>query len=172
MPFEENGIWINFPDANYFQFQAMPSYQGISSQSVKEMDFGWFDAPNDTLYLVELKAYYHPGNPMHRPTDLSDGDVRETKLQELREKSIHSLSMLYNTRSPVRAALPLAHLSGKKLRLIHILSIPNGLISYLLMMQDLLRHQLKPYAAIFDINSVAIIDYETACSLFTWVGKP
>ena len=172
MPFEENGIWVNFPDTNYFQFQDIPEYKSISSQSIREMDFGWFDNANDTMFLIELKAYHNPSNPHHQPTNLADSSIRDTKLQELYEKSVHSVSMLYSTRSPVRPILPAAHLETEKLRLIHILNIPNALHPYLSIMQDVLRNRLKPYKAIFDINSIVIIDYTTACNKFTWAGNP
>ncbi|MGI9159080.1 MAG: hypothetical protein ACR2K1_04930 [Saprospiraceae bacterium] len=71
MPFEENGIRIHFPDSNSFRLSDCQAYLAIKSRGVKEMDIGWFDTARNTLWLVELKAFYHKENLLYQPKDLS-----------------------------------------------------------------------------------------------------
>ncbi len=47
--FTENGISVEFPNNDYFQFEKCAEYIKIKHLDVKEMDYGWFDANKSTL---------------------------------------------------------------------------------------------------------------------------
>ncbi len=88
--YTENGITVQFA-SNYFQFAECEYYKKINWAGVKEMDFGWFDITNNTLWLIELKGYINPNpqNTRFKETDISQPNIIKQKINELLLKSIH-----------------------------------------------------------------------------------
>jgi hypothetical protein len=154
---EENGVKVRFPDNNYFQFGACIPYQKIKGHGVKETDICWFDTNNDTLWLVELKAFDNPANLKYQTQDLSDSNRVEYWLTELANKSIHSICMSLTNRSATQSCMPSIPNNNTKIRIVHLLKVMPGQESYLDPMQDKLRNSLKPYTAIFNISAISII---------------
>ena len=170
MPHEENGIIVNFPDMNYFQFESCPAYTAISGQKVREMDFGWYESVADTLWLVELKGFFHPVNTLHQPTDLSSAQTVEGKLSELYEKSLHSLCMISSNRNGTAGCFRSNFSNTSTLKLVHILSVMPGQETYLQPMSDKLNNLLKPVKSIFRVNEIAIVPHSLARGLFAWIN--
>ena len=168
--FTENGVSVNF-DTNYFQFEKCYEYRKISGHRVKEMDFGWLDKDNETLWLIELKGYINPDptNRTFQETDLSQQNIIEAKIDELLLKSIHSVCMLDNNRSKTKNCIVSGFNSTSKIKLVHILNIKHEQIDYLNVMKDRLEREFEAYKAIFNVKSILIIDYETAKTVLNFI---
>lgn len=169
MPHTENGITINFPDKNYFQFEGCQNYTTISGQGVKEMDVCWLDEAQNELWMIELKGFHNPANPLHIAPNLDNPDVIEKKLEELFLKSVHSLCMLDNSRSNTKNCVITGVSNVTKLKLIHIISLNPQHAHYLIFLNDRLQNKMKPYRAIFNVSSIAVLDHNYAISTFPWV---
>ncbi len=168
--FTENGVSVNF-STNYFQFGECSEYRKISGLGVKEMDFGWLDTNNETLWLIELKGYINPNptNTRFQETDLSQQNIIDAKINELLLKSIHSVCMLDNKRSKTKNCIAPSFNSTSKIKLVHILNIKQEQIDYLNVMKDKLEREFEAYKAIFNVSSILIIDYETAKKVLNFV---
>lgn len=169
MPHTENGITVNFPDNNYFQFEGCNAYQNISSHGVKEMDFGWYDVNTNTCWLIELKGYHNPLNPNHQVVDLSSSIEMEKRLKELINKSIHSICMIETERAQTKNCMPFIINNQTAIKLVHVISVRQEQRSYLNFMQDSMRTAFQPFKAIFNVASIAIIDYTQAQRFFSWI---
>jgi hypothetical protein len=55
--YEESGLRITLPNGENFRFQDFPSYKKLNGKNLSEMDFGWWDATKNTLFLLEVKDY-------------------------------------------------------------------------------------------------------------------
>lgn len=168
--FTENGISVNF-SSNYFQFENCSEYKKISGLGVKEMDFGWIDTTNDVLWLIELKGYINPNpqNMRFQETDLSQPNIIEQKINELLLKSIHSVCMIDNQRSDTKNCIPINYNSDLKIKLIHILNIKKEHIVHLNGMSAKLNSEFAAYKAIFNIDTIIVIDYDSAKKLLSFV---
>ncbi len=166
----ENGITLTFEN-NYFQFEKCPEYKRINWAGVKEMDFGWLDTEKDTLWLIELKGFINPNpaNTKFRETDLSQPQIVKEKINELLLKSIHSVCMLDNKRSNTANCVVSGCTPATKIKLVHILNVKQEHISYLSSMKDVLEREFEAYKAIFNINGIIVIDYETAKKVLRFV---
>ncbi len=169
---EENGVKVEFPDANYFQFGTCPAYLRIKGKGVKETDVCWFDIASDALWLIELKAFDNPLNPKFLPQDLSISTTVDHWLNELKDKSIHAVSMVLTNRSGTHSCLPFLHPNiNTTIKIVHLVKVLPNQDTYLNPMQDKLRQNLKAYQAIFNIDSIMIISYDFAIknSLISWI---
>lgn len=171
MPFEENGVRVNFPDANNFRLSDCRAYQAISGQGVKEMDIGWWDLAGNTLWLVELKGYYNPANPLHQQRDLSDSSIVSSVLEELFRKSVHTICQISTGRAGTQACTGGILNDTMAVRLVHLIRTMPGQDAYLNPLQDDLRAKLRPYIAIYNIASVVIVSYDHAVAnnLLRWI---
>ena len=166
MPHCENGICVHFPTADSWQFSACPTYKTLSGQGIKEMDLGWWDAAGNTLWLVELKAFYNPTNATQMPVDLATGTQQaESWIEPLYKKSVHSLTMVYSNRKGTQACLPTALPANHKVKLVHLIRPQPHQKSYLGFMQPALQTRLKQEAVLFGVDSIVVLDYEAELQL-------
>ncbi len=168
---EENGVKVQFPDKNYFQFSICPAYNNISGKGVKETDVCWFDSNANTLWLVELKSFDNPSNPKYLQQDLSNSSRVEYWLTELKDKSIHSVSMVLTNRSNTQSCMTILPDNNTIINIVHLVKVMSGQEVFLNPMQDELRKNLKAYQAIFNVKSITIISYDFAISnkLLPWI---
>ena len=168
---EENGVKVAFPDSNYFQFGSCPAYNKIKGNGVKETDVCWFDVQNNTLWLIELKAFDNPTNPKYLPQDLTNPTTVNYWLSELKDKSIHAVSMVLTNRSNTQSCMPAKPKDDTTIKIVHLVKVISGQDSYLNPMQDKLRQTLRPYKALFNIDSIVIVSYDFAVlnNLVSWI---
>ncbi len=162
MIIEENGVKVKFPDDNYFEFGNCSAYQKIIADGVKEVDVCWFDTSQNTLWLVELKAFHNPENLKYLAQDLADTTILDYWLTELVNKSIHAVCMSLTNRSQTQSCMKSIPDNNTKINIVHLLKVVPGQDAYLNPMQDKLRNRLKAYSAIFNISGIAIISYDFA----------
>ncbi|PAC33423.1 hypothetical protein [Flectobacillus sp. BAB-3569] len=168
---DENGVRVQFPDNNYFQFSTCQNYINIKSQKVKETDVGWFDISNNILWLVELKAFDNPNNPRYRPQNLHDQDIMAKWIDELVTKSIHAVCMACSNRVGTQTCLPQLPNHQTRINIVHLVKVVPNQSSYLSFMQDAIRAELMAYKAIFNIAGILVLDYDSARqqNLFPWI---
>jgi hypothetical protein len=167
----ENGVQVQFMDSNYFEFEKCAAHIAIKSKGVKETDVCWFDVKNDTLWLIELKAFDNPANPKYQQQDLTIQERVTHWLDELTAKSIHATAMVLTNRSDTQSCVPHQVTAKTKIKIVHLVKVMKGQDEYLMPMQDVLRRNLQPYSAIFKIDSIAIISYDFAVArkLLSWI---
>lgn len=167
----ENGVQVQFMDSNYFEFAKCAAYTAMKAKGVKETDVCWFDVKNDTLWLIELKAFDNPANPKYQQQDLTIQEIVTHWLDELTTKSIHATAMLLTNRSNTQSCVPHQVTTNTKIKIVHLVKVMKGQDEYLSPMQDVLRHNLKPYSAIFKIDNIGIISYDFAVErkLLPWI---
>lgn len=171
MPLSESGVSVHFPDNNYFQFGACASYNRIKGQRVKEMDICWLDVTGGVLWAVELKAFDNPANALHRQSDLSKTDIIDHWINELYHKSLHTLCMLETNRAHTQSCSIAGISDQTAFKLVHLLNLVPGQESYASFIQDKLREMLKPMLAIFRVDALVVIPYNTASGgrLLSWI---
>mgnify|MGYP001213422668 CR=1 FL=1 len=171
MPFEENGVRVDFPDANNFRLSDCEAYKAIKSKGVKEMDIGWFDTTSNTLWLVELKGFHNPANIKHQPKDLSNPTIVGSVMEELLDKSIHTICQVTTDRAGTKSCVGQPIADDTAIKIVHLIRVMPGQDAYLDPMQDAIRNKLRPFIAIYNIGAVAVISYDYAVSnrLLNWI---
>jgi len=169
--FTENGISVEFQDANYFQFSTCPAYLLLKAHSVKEMDICWLDIATNVLWVIELKAFDNPDNALFLQSDLRDGNIVNYWIDELYKKSVHTLCMIETNRSNTQTCLNNNITSQTTIRLVHLINVLPGQETHLSFMQDELRKRLKPFISIFGVQSFSVIPYSLAKGgkLLPWI---
>ena len=167
----ESSIALDFPDANYFRFEECDGYNTIQNH-FKEMDAGWHDGNNDTLYLVELKDW----------TRLSLSNLpRENTNQRicgLVKKSVDSICMLISALlstaqgEKIQRCLPFQITQETKIRLVSIIHCDSTDRTNISHINTEYRSRLKSYAMLFNIKSYFVVTREKAIERFPWVNVP
>jgi hypothetical protein len=70
--------------------------------------------------------------------------------------------MIDNKRSNTLNCIPSGYDSSSKIKLVHILNVKAEHICHLVAMKDRLDREFTAYKAIFNVESIIIIDYELA----------
>lgn len=169
--YRESGLKVTLPTGDSFRFSDCPAYRSLSGASLKEMDFGWWDASRNTLWLMELKDYSRLTPAERLPADLFDGFIN---------KATDSLLMLasvwFRSRkgAEICSDLPISCQSfpshPKKIKLIFLLKVNSHQIPELGPLGERVKNRIKGRAALFDIPvaNVTLLDHNTAMS----VGLP
>lgn len=170
MPHTENGITVNFPDENYFQFEGNPAYRRLAGSGVCEMDFGWYDVQKNILYLIEIKNFFNPAIPGFKIKDLNDGDNLDKVLSSLAKKTAHSLAMIECRRAETRECVPHGYDSyTSEVNVIHVLNCVPGQEPMLSAIQDQLRILLKPELKIYSVRAFVVLPYSLAKQFFSFI---
>ncbi len=162
---EENGVKVQFPDNNFFRFGSgnCKSYESLKQLGVKEVDVCWFDVKNDTLHLIELKAFYNTENDKYYNQDLEKEDLVNKWISDLEKKTLHAVCMVTQNRSNTQTCMNnLLPNNNTKINVSHVVKIKPEQAEYLGIMQDKLRQKLQPILNIFSISSVTVINYDSA----------
>ncbi len=172
MPFTESGVTLNFPDGNFFCFENCPGYRQYSGNHFKEMDAGWFDLANSTLYLVELKDFTAANLARTNATEIQSVEKR---IWNLVKKSIDSCMMLASIQlgSPkaldISACLPQSPGRMDELFLVNILSSDRSQQADIAFIRTAYLDRLKPYKELFGIKRCTLLTYEQAKVHLPWV---
>ncbi|MTJ55913.1 hypothetical protein FJR38_26275 [Anabaena sp. UHCC 0253] len=162
--FQESGLQITLPVGENFRFQDCPSYQNLNGQNLSEMDFGWWDAGKNTLWLLEVKDYSHL-TPLERLPD--------HLLDKLINKATDSLLILASVwfgslrGKQICGDLPIScqsfPIQPKNIRLVFIIKVTDANIKLQLSpLKTRLRTKLLGRLSLFDISGVTLADHETA----------
>ncbi len=165
--FQESGLQITLPVGENFRFQDCPSYQKLKGKNLSEMDFCWWDAGKNTLWLLEVKDYSH-----FRPPQGFTGNSADYLLNKLINKATDSLLILASAwfgslqGQEICGDLPVFCHSfptkPKKIRIVFIFKITDPNIKLQLRdLKDSLQIKLKGRLSLFDTN-VTLTDHETA----------
>jgi hypothetical protein len=167
MPYTESGITLNFPDINYFCFEDCKGYTKYSGDNFKEMDAGWFDEKENTLYLIELKDF--------TKANLSEKESRTSRVWDLVKKSVDSCVMIrsailgYNAGNEISKCLPINLSVNYKLKVFHILNIEEAQASYIGFINDDFRNKFKAYNDFFNVQGCAVITLKSAKKFLTFI---
>lgn len=88
--YTESGIEVRLPDGQGFRFSECAAFQRLSGKHLKEMDFGWWDAPRSRVLLLEVKGREVWDEVWKR----KDTSPTEHLVAVLERKAIDSLALL------------------------------------------------------------------------------
>ncbi|HIE01065.1 MAG TPA: hypothetical protein EYP59_12385 [Thiotrichaceae bacterium] len=166
MPYTESGITLDLSGLDYFCFENCKGYQKLSAHHFKEMDIGWYNVEEDTLYLVELK--YFTGKNM---TDSADQIIRD-----LVKKSIDSISMIIAVKAgthysaSIHSCLPSSFkVRSSSIKLIHIINCTPEKESYIPFIRDKFQERFKAYKTLFDIQHCTVVSLRSAQKFFAQI---
>jgi len=161
--FQESGLQITLPVGENFRFQDCPSYQNLNGQNLSEMDFGWWDANKNTLWLLEVKDYSHL-TPLERLPD--------HLLDKLINKATDSLLILASVwfgsqkgKEICRDIPGSCHnfpVDPRKIKIVFVLKLTDANIKLQLSpLKTRLKNKLTGRLLLFDVSHVTLTDHET-----------
>lgn len=160
MPYTESGITLDLSGLDYFCFENCKGYQKLSAHHFKEMDIGWYNAEEDTLYLVELKDF-----TVKNMTDSHADKI----ITDLVKKSIDSISMIIavkaetNYSALIRSCLPSSfNVRSSSIKLIHIINCTPEKEFYIPFIRDKFQERFKAYKILFDIQHCTVVSLRSA----------
>jgi hypothetical protein len=169
--YRESNLEVVLPVNEEFRFGDCPAYRTLSGANLKEMDFGWWDAENKTLWLMEVKDYSQLALEERLPIDLFDTFVN---------KATDSLMMLASAwfgsaqgigiSGCLPASCRIFPSHPYKIKLVFLLKVNSHTIPEIETLRDRLKNRLKGRVALFDmaVTNVILLDHNTAMN----VGLP
>lgn len=160
----ESGLRLDLPDGQHFRFAELRSYQRLSGQRLKEMDFAWIR--NGRLFLLELRSYAQVTETL-TVADFSLIKDRPAPLrfQTLIDKVTDSLLLLLAVWSgtekgkEVKSEIPIDARSCLPLKLVIAVDLPAHLAHHLPALRDSLNDCLRGRIAVADVRNVTLLDY-------------
>jgi len=165
--YKESGLAISLADDNYFRFCECITYRKLSGSYLREIDFGWWDAEESYLYLMEL-------------TDFSsltpDEQLADNFLNEVILRTVDCLLMLSAIWSRSRKGQNLqADITQTcisfpselcKIKIVVVIKIESRHSrTWLSPLLTLLRARIKSKASLLDIdfkNDILLLNHEVA----------
>jgi len=160
----ESGITVDTKDFNTFKLENCKAFKQLTGLgSFKEMDIGWYNSDNDTLFLVELKEF----------SKVSKEEFAEKWNYEFVKKTLDCLLMTIAVQIPTQYANGLKQCFGgtdiakiKNIKFFHIICDTrlSGREDYLIFLKDEVNKKLSPYLALFDKQAyrIFVLDCKTA----------
>jgi hypothetical protein len=167
--YEESGLRFDLPDGMHFRFADTGSYRPLSGQFLKEMDFAWLH--QGSLVLLEVKDFTMTRAAL-AATDFvpAKDQPNPWRFDELVKKITDTLLMLTagwgetEWGRKLAAELPAGARKALKLVLAVGLDMPADLKVHLPALRIALNDQLRGRLKLVDVQSVALMDYDTLVS--------
>ncbi len=161
MPYTESGITIDLSGLEYFCFENCEGYRKLSGSHFREMDIGWYENSEDTLYLVELKDFTFK--------NLGNTNIMNEVVSDLVKKSIDSISMIIAVKagtpysSNIRSCLPPSfNTSTSLIKIVHIINCSPSKVPYISGIRSQVREQFEPYQKLFGVAHCTVVSVEQA----------
>ncbi|MGH1337369.1 MAG: hypothetical protein ACRBFS_14700 [Aureispira sp.] len=168
---KESNITLSFPDENQvFRFENCQGYKEIE-QNLAEIDVCWFDTPNNTLYLVELKCI----SALSKQTSNTQKSTAEALVKKLVKKSKDATAMLaavlLNTDQGNRIAkcFNFTITTETVIKLISIIELEDKYTSYVNSVNTSYKTKFKSYKQLFGLNTSIVLTKKQAINKFDWV---
>jgi len=164
--YTESGLHIRLDSDQSFRFSNTTFYQTRSGRNLKEIDFGWWDAAKNTLWLMELKG-----------EEVWDNDGQDHLVNVLQKKTVDSLMMLaamWSRRAPsvdLARELPISIAELRldaDIRLVVVIPTPQRRRPLLSAVATKLNQIMAGQIGLFGIHRVSVIDTVAAMA----VGLP
>ena len=167
----ESGLTINLPNQDYFRVSDCPTWRKkLNTLSLKEMDFGWWDATTNQLYLLEVKDFTQLDHPKatkpKKPQDfIKDFVTKATDTLFLLAGVWLSSGKGESMKKELIVTCPNFPTAISKVKLIFVVktTAPSAGI-WIADLQNEIRNQLRGRVILFDLNpdDVILIDAQTA----------
>jgi hypothetical protein len=162
--YDESGLRLFLNDQTHFRFQDLPAYNPLKGQRLKEMDFCWHDTDDNQnrLILLELKEFSRSRDKLSA-ADLTDKAYRfETLINKVVDSLLILAAAWLGTEKglALRGELPPFAQQRMSLKIIIGLDLPVQMHSHYGVLRDKFNARLRGRIALFDIESVALLDYE------------
>ena len=159
----ESGLHVHLDADQSFRFSDTQFYKARSGQNLKEIDFGWWDAAKQTLWLMELKG-----------EEVWNHDEQHHLVNVLQKKTVESLLMLGAMWSGRAPSVALGHeLPGKiaklgadaAIRLVVVIPTPTKRKPLLSAVATKLNQMMAGQIGLFGIRRVSVMDADTAVAM-------
>lgn len=177
LDFEESGFRVSAP-APAFRFSDLKTYRAASGRGLKEMDVCWLDASTTParLRMLELKGvevWNTPPDDASRPHE----HLVRTCVQKATDTLLMFAGAWLSTTwgQELAREMPSAFApppEGTRLRLVFLIDIPETRRELLLPVRDKINSQLQGRVGVFDLQQVAVIDFESARKMGLPVTRP
>lgn len=158
--FTESSITLNFPDSNYFRFADCPGYKQFSGNNFKEMDACWYNARNNTYWLIELKDF---------TADLTAGNSIESRVWNILKKAVDSILMFLSVkhqytygRTVLLPSMPIEPDTTTNFSVFTVVHCPETNKADIQLLHNSFRLKFRPYAELFGINSYGVLEHTQA----------
>ena len=162
MPYTESGITIDLPDdVEWFCFKNCDGYQKLSGHFFREMDIGWYDSSEDTLYLIELKDFTQK--------NIKNKDIAKQIVFDLVKKSIDSIAMIMAVKadtpysSRISPCLPPSfNIGTSKIMMIHIINCSEDRKTDIQFLRDKFQERFEAYKKLFEVKYCTVVSVQQA----------
>lgn len=180
---EESNIKLSFPDEQQvFRFENCAGYKEVKGIGIKEMDVCWYDAPNNALYLIELKNW---GDGIL--TEEKDGVLNQEEISKKRtgiyKSRLHELVEKSKDASHMLAAMLLKTSQGERINncapfkinkattfhFINIINWTNQDITPIMSIYTEYKRRFAGYRKLFSYRTPIILTKKQAIEKFDWV---
>lgn len=159
--FTESSITLDFPDTNFFRFEACEGYTSLSGYHFKEMDACWYDVEQKTYWLFELKDF--------TSANLEHETINQ-KVVDLVKKAVDSWCMFLSVKhsypyaiSHINNCLPTPLPDDKtQFKFVTIIHCDNSQKVNVSLIHEKFRNRFKPYAELFGIKYYAVLEHTAA----------
>ncbi|MDB9528948.1 hypothetical protein PN498_23345 [Oscillatoria sp. CS-180] len=164
--YQESGLEVDLPDHQIFRFCDCTAYRRLSSYSLKEMDFGWWDNQASTLWLMELKDYSRLALEDKLPNNLFGNFVDKATdslmmLAAVWSNSEHGQALGRCLPTPCTSFPQQPH----EIKLVFVLKLESQqLLTQLSALSVRLRNRLRGRIALFNMSmtDLILLDHMTA----------
>jgi hypothetical protein len=162
--YDESGLRLFLNDKAHFRFESLSAYSLLKGQRLKEVDFCWHDTDDNQnrLILLELKEFSRSRDKLGA-ADLTDKAYRfETLINKVVDSLLILAAAWLGTQKglPLRGDLPPFAQQRMPLKIIIGLDLPVHMASHYGVLRDKFNARLRGRIALFDIESVAILNYQ------------
>ena len=164
--YTESGIEVDLSGFSHFRFEECRGYEEIKGLNIKEIDFGWWNAGENCLYLLELKDYSFVTN--HLPKEKS-GELIENLLKKSQDVIFMlSATWLKNGGSEnIKKCLPREAQEKCKIKIFHLINCRMTFETHLLGLNTVLSSKFRGYQKLFEnILTFRIISARQAEKIF------
>jgi hypothetical protein len=158
--FTESNITLNFPDTNFFRLADCGGFRKLSGHNFKEMDACWYDAADNTYWLIELKDF---------SADLANGNTIETRVWDIVKKAVDSLSMFLSSKhgypygtADLLPCMPVATNAATQFKLFTVVHCPPSNKGDIQLLHNSFRAKFLPYARLFGITNYGVLEHSQA----------
>jgi hypothetical protein len=166
--YQESGLEVVLPPGEGFRISECSAYQDLKGKCLKEMDFAWWCASSETLWLLELEEFEWLSPDERLPDYLLERFVAKATDSLLILSSVWFCSLRgtqFQTDLP-----PSCHSfpnTPKRMKLVFVLKANHtSVVEQFRALKDRLRNRLEGRIALFDMKkaSVMLMDQNIAIS--------
>ena len=169
--YSESGLTINLPNQDYFRVSDCLTWsRKLNTLSLKEMDFGWWDATANQIYFLEVKDFTQLNHPKakkpKKPQDFIENFVtKATDTMFLMAGVWLSSGEGKSMKNEILTTCPNFPVRLSKFKLIFVVKTTDlNAHIWIADLNNAIRNHLRGRVILFNLNpdDIILIDHQTA----------